>query len=481
MLLRSLASRIAVRKTAAERALKLLLKRFPHMYWDSSSYTLALAVYERAVWDAKAQLEQFQAHSQVASVIDAHSTQGDPSQRHAVLKTAESIARGWVELTVVQAPLITSHILLHFMDQDGSNMPFGCSYATNLIHEVLMSASSGGAPLVNAGGMRSKSAVRWRHWGCWAVHGGLDLTCLTKRMRKKAKYMGIAHHGLRPSKPGEACSVLRNAVKELKDHNQLSQNVMDSSAENTFADLLGVLAALVFLICKIGSRGDDEEKLDIAIMEAVHAVAHTPFQQFTFESMKEATSVWAWMHIACPSRIRRLLANNVCAAWSDSQDRGVGIFSKHKQHDTARHRGAHALCAEYLQELVRVTSSSADSAIPCIEICLHRTLAAPASLSVSSDTMDALIQVLRLSLAVASDESLPSCHAALLLDRLLCTGLMLFSDPPSWKHEHRHSFSGSRPGLTRQGGVWVVIPTWTGMMQPPLISQRHACLFMCAW
>jgi hypothetical protein len=477
MLLQNLASRITARKLAAERALKMLLKRFAHMHWDTSCFCLALTVYERAVWDAKAQVEQFQDHVPLETASSILTGQGDPSQRHAVLKTVETITRGWLELTVAQAPLLSGHILLHFMDREGAMMPSGCSYATNLVHEVLMNASHGSAALPNDGPARPKSMVRWRHWGCWAVHGGLDLTSFSMGIRKKAKYMGMAQHAMDQSRalPGVLCA----AVKRLKD---LYMNTHADGAQvlgtlQGFADLLGTVAGLVFL----SNGGYPDANVATAVDEALHAIAHAPFHMFSFENMKEATTIWAWLHVSCTPRVRRLLARNICAAWDESQDRGVGLFSSAVAPSSASECGAHALCVEYLQEVVRVTSRSADTVLPCVEACLQRSLADPSRLLLCFESLDACIQMLRLSVAVVSDDGVPLHHAALLFDRLLCAGLLLFLEAPSWRNESRHAHAGSRPGVTRHAGAWVVVPTWTGI---GCMCVWHVCvcgMCLCAY
>lgn len=47
LLLRSLLSHVPGRRSAAERALKLILKRFPYIHWNFDCFSLAMEVYER--------------------------------------------------------------------------------------------------------------------------------------------------------------------------------------------------------------------------------------------------------------------------------------------------------------------------------------------------------------------------------------------------------------------------------------------------
>jgi hypothetical protein len=111
------------------------------------------------VYEAKSPLDRLhstKAANQEKDVSDEapgrrESVGGGVGQRHVALKTAEGVARGWIEVAIGQSPLLGS-TLFGLYSAKCETAP---SFATNLVHEVMV---SGGGSLAGAttGGHRMR-------------------------------------------------------------------------------------------------------------------------------------------------------------------------------------------------------------------------------------------------------------------------------------------------------------------------------------
>ncbi|KAJ1479620.1 hypothetical protein T484DRAFT_1813594 [Baffinella frigidus] len=214
-LFHDLLSSSAVRRGAAERWIRAILRRFPALYWSAACLREALGVYEGAVSRAKAQVEScvrdagvvlsgnFEAFTSEFPVRDpienarnrrswmlgGGGAEGgvDPAARHAALKVVESLTRNWLELAFSQAPLLTASLLQVYLSS-GSG---ACSHAVNLLHEAIGGGGGGGRE-EGSGVAGGRLRLQWKHWGCWAVHGGVDLDVFLQGQALQGRYQGRA-------------------------------------------------------------------------------------------------------------------------------------------------------------------------------------------------------------------------------------------------------------------------------------------------
>jgi len=138
MLIQASACWLPLRRTAAQRALRLLLRRFPHLHWRprclfcvlhvygasvvAAKMTSELAMRSPSVSDLSGQSSPFKMHAAGAGVAweqgtgtNASAARGDATQRHVTLKCIEALARSWLDHALSQAPLHTSALLQVFL------------------------------------------------------------------------------------------------------------------------------------------------------------------------------------------------------------------------------------------------------------------------------------------------------------------------------------------------------------------------------
>ena len=140
MLIEESASWVPMRRTVAQRALRLLLRRFAQLHWRPRCLFRMLRVYGKSVIAAKMTSElamRSPASSSIAvnasleHVSDAGvgreeakrfsaPANGDSVQRHAALQSTEAIARSWLDQALSQAPLYTSTLLQAFLLGEGA-------------------------------------------------------------------------------------------------------------------------------------------------------------------------------------------------------------------------------------------------------------------------------------------------------------------------------------------------------------------------
>lgn len=261
--------------------------------------------------------------------------------------------------------------------------------------------------------------LMWRCWGCWAVYGGVDMASILS---------GVSH---RARSDGQA----REFPAGRQGFMQAASRMESARGGAGVSAAMGALAGLVV------REGEGE-----GWQEAVRCLARYPFQR-QGNDFRQALEVWAWIVISCSPRIKALLVDEVCGMFGNA---GWSVCS-----DSGSHM--HALCAEFIQELVRCTAGSSESCVGRVAACLPGALDL---LSAMQGVHPAKVQTLRLSLAVVGDAAVSLRDSALLLDRVLRSGLDIFADIPSWSDEY---MGGANPGVARSRGGWVVVPWWTGM------------------
>jgi len=224
MLVEQAASWVPLRRTAAQRALRLLLRRFPHLHWRPRCLFCVLRVYGASVVSAKMTSELAMRSPTMSAAAErdgkprhVHAgyagagreaakggalASGDAVQRHAALQGTEALARGWLDQALSQAPLFTSALLQAFLlgegavdagpDFEGAGMPaaqwqdggaggaffprsdaeYGPldgdndgddgsrSFAVNLIQEVIIGAVSPGPALEGRNGLKDTGGLK---------------------------------------------------------------------------------------------------------------------------------------------------------------------------------------------------------------------------------------------------------------------------------------------------------------------------------